>query len=443
MAWLLVCLAIQNFFVAFVASILMSVLAFFAFLLTSKRPDYCFGFQFQSAILKTKHQSGGNRGREFVISRGCKWISPQQCIAFATHLQKKVSCLVKCMLLIQNLARKKQDPMPIKTCYRHVDKEGNVILHSTQYMFCREVQKSTTFSWETVQWITRLTIFNGVIAPLLFLTQPWCWNSLHVAVDILYLRKLYPEKFEMFVDKELQYLFFKKHAVKMHPLIGMTKRFKISEVLRPSQSRVSIPNTIFVKNRYSGWGEDCKILRRDEVKESKPNLLKHLVFEEPLKNHSTLRRIFGSNHSLVTVRVWTQRWKCREHGIYSCILVGDKLSNEPENKAYEIDSKTGGCVLENGTELTIPWHKNILLATQNFHDKASEFPFIGWDWAVTDEGPVFIEGNLEASFDRYFSKLGSSIRHFAYTLEDVADFVDEKALMLKNFGRHLPKSRTT
>lgn len=88
-----------------------------------------------------------------------------------------------------------------------------------------------------------------------------------------------------------------------------------------------------------------------------------------------------------------------EYGFYKPQF-GNKVNKHPDSR---IVFKT----------FVVPYFQEALHMTKAFHEKLSGIHSIGWDVAITPQGPVFIEGNdnWEISLHQAFSGLRMRINH--------------------------------
>ncbi len=143
------------------------------------------------------------------------------------------------------------------------------------------------------------------------------------------------------------------------------------------------------------------------------------ILEEPVFQHPDM--VFG-NRSVNTVRVYTVFDK--KKGQSFCIAttlragVGDAVvdNSHAGGLSYEIDMETGiidsrswghshaGGFIHPNTEICmlgrkIPFWDEVKIMCQEAASRIPEVPFIGWDVAVTLDGPVLIEGNHDPDLD--------------------------------------------
>ncbi len=331
----------------------------------------------------------------------------------ATKIRQKIH---SGWVLMQTVAKMGLSLDDGENLYRHIDDSDNVIVHTSRYMFSREISRITGISYNLAEKITHSPIFAKILLPIAFILMKSGRNNAHVVVDLVFMRHLYPEIYTTFVDKAKQHSFFDSN----NRLFLRTKRYH----LKSEKDILNLPEgKIFVKNRYSGWGDDCDTVNREDILRMSEKRRNYLVFEDILHNHPQIQRAMP-DFPLVTIRIWTQRWRTDQRDFFACLLVGKRISNSLDNQALPLDAN-GVCTMANGTKLTIPLYAEAIAASQWCHDRVTGFPFIGWDWAVTEDGLYFIEGNLEASFDRYWTKAAPQIQDFAYSMTDVANFIEE------------------
>jgi len=143
------------------------------------------------------------------------------------------------------------------------------------------------------------------------------------------------------------------------------------------------------------------------------------ILEEPVTQHPDM--VFG-NKSVNTIRVYTTF--DRKVNKAFCIAttlragVGDSIvdNSHAGGLSYEIDIPTGridsrawghrdgGGIFHPGTEICmlgreIPFWKEVLGLCETAAALIPQVPFIGWDVAITPEGPVLIEGNHDPDLD--------------------------------------------
>ena len=143
------------------------------------------------------------------------------------------------------------------------------------------------------------------------------------------------------------------------------------------------------------------------------------ILEEPVIQHQDM--VFG-NQSVNTIRVYTTYDKKIKKGF--CIAttlragVGDSIidNSHAGGLSYEIDMETGiidsrGWGHQNAGGLIHPqthicmmgrkiphWNKVIDLC-EKAAESIPEVPYIGWDVAITENGPILIEGNHDPDID--------------------------------------------
>jgi hypothetical protein len=169
------------------------------------------------------------------------------------------------------------------------------------------------------------------------------------------------------------------------------------------------------------------------------NLMKNssFIIQQRFVQHELLSKIYP--HSVNTIRMVTVKGMDGKPHIFSAVLRIGAMGKEVDNYSQggvivEIDLKTGelykygfrkqkfgGRELEHpdthykyeGT--IIPFFDEAKKAALYFHSMLFDLHSIGWDIAITDNGPVFIEGNdnweiplhqmnhgMRKQFDKYF-----------------------------------------
>lgn len=67
----------------------------------------------------------------------------------------------------------------------------------------------------------------------------------------------------------------------------------------------------------------------------------------------------------------------------------------------ELDFLKSGRYTKSVVNVEIPHYADIVKSVQWGADQIPELPFIGWDFAVTDDGLHFIEANSMCSYSKY------------------------------------------
>ena len=143
------------------------------------------------------------------------------------------------------------------------------------------------------------------------------------------------------------------------------------------------------------------------------------IIEEPVVQHQDM--VFG-NKSVNTIRAYTTYDKKLNKAF--CIAttlragVGNSIidNSHAGGLSYEIDIDTGvidsrgwghqnaGGIYHPNTEICmlgrkIPYWKEVIELCQNAASLIPEVAYIGWDVAITEKGPILIEGNHDPDID--------------------------------------------
>lgn len=182
-------------------------------------------------------------------------------------------------------------------------------------------------------------------------------------------------------------------------------------------------NRVFVKPVDGLEGKGVKAISygsNDENEQFFEDLKKGaFILEEPVVQHHEM--VFG-NKSVNTIRAYTVFDKKLKKGV--CIAttlragVGDSIidNSHAGGLSYEIDIDTGvidsrgwghqnaGGIYHPNTEICmlgmkIPYWNKVIDLCQNAASLIPEVAFIGWDVAITENGPILIEGNHDPDID--------------------------------------------
>lgn len=136
------------------------------------------------------------------------------------------------------------------------------------------------------------------------------------------------------------------------------------------------------------------------------------IVEEVVKQHHDMSRI--NPDSVNTIRVYTVLTDGKANAIYACIRMGNSdrpVDNINAGGMYSpIDMKTGKIAFpacdkqrkvyekhpRSGCELKgyqIPFWKESMDMCCEAAEKLPQLGYIGWDVAITENGPLFIEAN--------------------------------------------------
>lgn len=237
-------------------------------------------------------------------------------------------------------------------------------------------------------------------------------NEEHILVDMLLLRPRYPKIFLTMADKVAQYdLFRTRQNIAADDLFKLIPRFE-----DPSSNE--FPERCISKPRWGAYGEDVALLNREDILSLSKERRDFMIYEEFLLNHADLRKAFGEEHTLVTMRVWTIRFLWGQRDVRACLLASkDMVSNSLRNKAIPV--RGGGVYADlRGLQRRVPLYDQCIEASQWCADQLAMLPMIGWDWAITDKGVYLMEGNLLCTHSRYLPVMGSM-----YTVAEVDAFL--------------------
>lgn len=180
---------------------------------------------------------------------------------------------------------------------------------------------------------------------------------------------------------------------------------------------------VFVKpvDGLEGKGVTAISIGCDEQNKKNFNKLKSgdYILEEPVVQHHDM--IFG-NKSVNTIRVYTTYDKKLKKGF--CIAttlragVGEAIidNSHAGGLSYEIDLETGiidsrgwghqnaGGLIHPNTNICmigrrIPHWDKVKQLCETASEMIPEVPYIGWDVAIKEEGPILIEGNHDPDID--------------------------------------------
>ena len=163
---------------------------------------------------------------------------------------------------------------------------------------------------------------------------------------------------------------------------------------------------------------------------------KTYLFQQKFVQHSNMLEIYP--HSVNTIRLMTVRYKNEIH-VFSAVLRIGANGNEVDNYSkggviVEINKETGelekwGLQKQGYGKISachpnthfkyegfvIPFWKEAVEQAKFYHDMLSDIHSIGWDVAISENGPVFIEGNdnweiplaqmnsgVKKMYDKYF-----------------------------------------
>lgn len=180
---------------------------------------------------------------------------------------------------------------------------------------------------------------------------------------------------------------------------------------------------VFIKpvNGWEGQGVEEVTLGDESHNEALYKKLSagHFIIEEPVVQHPDM--VFG-NKSVNTIRVYTTFDKKLDKGV--CIAttlragVGDSHvdNSHAGGVSYEVDLETGvidsrgwghkynGGIFHPQTDICmlgrkIPCWTQVVELCQKAAALIPEVPYIGWDVAITANGPILIEGNHDPDID--------------------------------------------
>ncbi|MCK5685082.1 hypothetical protein KAJ27_13215 [bacterium] len=197
----------------------------------------------------------------------------------------------------------------------------------------------------------------------------------------------------------------------------------------------------FVKPAVGRSGENCFVVRcqvgdmykidRNDITMTQDELKKYLIdlelkdgilVQELLRNHQEMKSL--SNGNITTIRINTFLNMDGEVSVLFCMLLmptgGMTLSNaNHEGIISSVDLQTGklgiainfnrpfekirvhpdgGGVIPGAR---LPDFDDAMEICRKAHNHLLEFPFIGWDIALTDKGPILLEGNLGWSIEAW------------------------------------------
>jgi hypothetical protein len=157
-----------------------------------------------------------------------------------------------------------------------------------------------------------------------------------------------------------------------------------------------------------------------------------LLVQPVLSNHNSLR--VETNAALATARLVTGRSTdgdvipifgfiyfaranriTAQHGYVALIDVASgRLMTAPQDIS---GTKPSNHRFESGSEdtYTLPDWPAVLRHTKVAHQACSNFVFVGWDTAFTDQGPMLLEGNANWSADEFQSLSGKPLGHTKFT----------------------------
>lgn len=140
------------------------------------------------------------------------------------------------------------------------------------------------------------------------------------------------------------------------------------------------------------------------------------IIQKRVYQHSVLNSIYP--HSINTIRLVTIRNSAGEIVVLASILRvgsgGGIIDNAARGGLVIGINMSNGCLLDQGfykpkyggysverhpdtdirfAGITIPFYEEATTMAQRFHATLSGINSIGWDIAITDKGPIFIEGN--------------------------------------------------
>lgn len=326
------------------------------------------------------------------------------------------------------------------------------VAHDFRFMCQRQFGRSVAFllgfSSVAVRYVSRVlwrVLFSG---------------DHHTFLDMLLLQKQYPQTYKMVADKDEQFEFLEQRARVSRPprpvrLVPRFDRAGIrSGLLRLAGESAKNPQDpemgevpacddelVFVKPRWGAFGEHCEALGiRDIRSKFTPKQYDAFVFEKRLRNAAYISEFFnGDAQCLITVRIWTKSYAGQTTSM-GALLVSDHpwISNSKENRAFPICDQTGivqfaskhsgpcrrrrRCQFTTiGTELKIKEWQSMKEIAEWAHTQFDRLPFVGWDFAATDDGVILIEGNAMCSYSKYLGDVG----HF-YTVDEVEKFFERR-----------------
>ena len=132
------------------------------------------------------------------------------------------------------------------------------------------------------------------------------------------------------------------------------------------------------------------------------------IIQERIANHGQLERY--SNGSLIVIRILSILNPDNEVEAFRPLIMiprADMITADIEKGAstYSIDLKTGHIgtslinLLEFETSAELPMWSELVELVKVAHQTLKEIPLIGWDIAITEDGPTIIEGNTSPSLD--------------------------------------------
>lgn len=144
-----------------------------------------------------------------------------------------------------------------------------------------------------------------------------------------------------------------------------------------------------------------------------------IIIQELLKNHPSFSNL--CNHALATVRILSLVNKNGQIKLFRPIIQlpqGESILNYTHSGAIyvEVDLKTGkigepinkiayfNATFTKARNIQLPFWEETIKQVFKLHQLLIDIPFIGWDIALTTDGPKFLEGNLSPWLDVHQKK---------------------------------------
>ena len=213
------------------------------------------------------------------------------------------------------------------------------------------------------------------------------------------------------LDNKFQFRQIIKDKIKLPKLIAFVDKNK-KKINYYSEPKT---NKLIIKPIKGQWGNDIKILKTEKLLENLKNYSKSFIVEEYIDQHLTINKIF--NKSVNSLRILTLQKDGIVKVIKIVLRVGRNSTNNLDNMtrggiSIDVDIESGKLGLgytlykyghvkylsHPDTKykfygIIIPYFKKAKKLAIDSHKCFPMFKLIGWDIAITESGPIVIEGN--------------------------------------------------
>lgn len=145
----------------------------------------------------------------------------------------------------------------------------------------------------------------------------------------------------------------------------------------------------------------------------------HGIIEEWIQQHPAMQRLYPEAVNIIRIQTVYAQNKC--HFLYATLTIGykNKIANASANSIFTlVDVRTGhvstdGCDYNDNTftnhpetgihfkGFQIPMWNDVLRMIEKAAARVPQIGYVGWDVAITENGPVIIEGNNDGGYVGY------------------------------------------